>query len=61
MFCQVCEKVTDFNTGGVCTCEPCKKRLEEERTKFYRDVTYPIDYSSILLYPHLVNPSFRRR
>lgn len=61
MFCQVCEKVIDSSKGGVCTCEPCKNKLEEERSKFYRDVTYPINYTSPLLYPTAVRELARKR
>jgi hypothetical protein len=50
MMCPICEKVTEYPVMGVQTCEVCKANAEIERKAFYRDLTYPINYTSPLLY-----------
>jgi hypothetical protein len=50
MMCPICEKVTEYPVKGVQTCEICKAKAELERKAFYRDMKYPINYSSALWY-----------
>lgn len=48
MICPICEKVTEYPVKGVQTCEICKANAEIERQAFYRDMKYPINYTSAL-------------
>lgn len=48
--CPVCERISEYPVRGVATCEECKLKAELERRAFYRDIRYPINYSSPLLY-----------
>lgn len=50
MMCPLCEKVTEYPVRGIQACDECKKKAELERQAFYRDMKYPINYSSPLLY-----------
>jgi hypothetical protein len=50
MICPICESISEYPLSGVQTCEECKAKAELERRAFYRDIRYPINYSSGLLY-----------
>jgi len=50
MMCGICERISEYPVRGVATCQDCKDKAELERRAFYRDITYPINYSSGLLY-----------
>ena len=50
MICPICEAISEYPVRGVKTCDTCKEKAELERKAFYRDIRYPINYSSPLLY-----------
>jgi hypothetical protein len=50
MICPICERISEYPLRGVATCEDCKAKAELERKAFYRDIRYPINYASGLLY-----------